>query len=138
LCLQPLLKDKLAELAVKYGSGAGSSSSKLVLHASDDEDGGSSDMDFGGDDEDDTRKRKGPKAEAAGRAAAAAKGKKGKCSLLWRMFHPSAPRIEQGVAVVTYTVCAQPVFNLTFCGVLMLLMSTLPACKKMCCWHCCI
>jgi hypothetical protein len=36
--LQPLLKDKLSELAAKYG---GSSSSKLVLHASEDEDCGS-------------------------------------------------------------------------------------------------
>jgi hypothetical protein len=70
--LQPLLKDKLAELTAKYGSG-----SKLVLHASEDEDGGSSDMDmdFGGvDDDDGAAKRKGPKPAAK---AAAAKGKKG-------------------------------------------------------------
>jgi hypothetical protein len=33
--LQPLLNDKLSELAAKYGG------SKLVLHASEDEDGGS-------------------------------------------------------------------------------------------------
>jgi hypothetical protein len=69
--LQPLLKDKLSELAAKYGG------SKLVLHASEDEDGGSSDMDmdFGGDDDDDDKKRKGPK--PAAKAAAAAKGKTG-------------------------------------------------------------
>uniref|UniRef100_A0A383W464 Transcription initiation factor IIF subunit alpha n=1 Tax=Tetradesmus obliquus TaxID=3088 RepID=A0A383W464_TETOB len=74
----PLLKDKLAELAVKYGSGSGSSGSRLVLHASEDEDGGSSDMDFGGDEEEGAAKRKGPKADAARAAAAAGKGKKGK------------------------------------------------------------
>jgi hypothetical protein len=75
--LQPLLKGKLAELAVKYGSGGGSSGGKLVLHASEDEDAGSSDMDmdFGGDDDEDGRaKRKGPKADTK---PAAAKGKKG-------------------------------------------------------------
>ncbi|KAF6252564.1 hypothetical protein COO60DRAFT_514754 [Scenedesmus sp. NREL 46B-D3] len=72
----PLLKDKLAELAVKYGSSGGSSGSRLVLHASDGEDGGSSDMDFGGDDDGDApTKRRGPKAAAG---AAAGKGKKGK------------------------------------------------------------
>lgn len=73
VCLQPLLKDKVAELAVKYGSSSG----RLVVHESDDGDESDDDMDFGGFDGDEGPK-KGRKGRQDATEAALPKGRKGK------------------------------------------------------------